>query len=70
MIRDFRIYLNRQELADIILGSGAFPELQHVGATSDNIHFAVADSNQQHLASAAIRDGGCMLCLMCTVDDQ
>lgn len=70
MIRDFRIYLNRQELAEIILSTGAFPELGDAGATLDDIHFEVADKDQKHLASAAIRDDGCLLCMMCKIDSN
>jgi hypothetical protein len=70
MIRDFRIYINRLELAEILLGSGAFPELVDAGASTDDIHFEVSDTDGEHLASAAIHDGGCMLCLMCKVGEQ
>ena len=65
MIRDFRIYLNRHELAEILLSSGVFPELVDVGVNAEDVHFEVADSDQKHLSSTAIRDGGCTLCMMC-----
>jgi hypothetical protein len=70
MVRDFRIYINRSELAEILLDSGAFPELGEVGVRKDDVHFEVADSEGKHLSGGAIRDSGCKLCLMCTVNDE
>jgi hypothetical protein len=68
MLRKIQIYLTRSELALIISESRLLPDLQ--GFDLDAIHFEVANGDHEHLASAAIRNGGCLLVVMGEVDES